>query len=65
MLFFWAGIHKNADRIIANREDPDQTDLGLHCVSRLVWQATSVRNFTTFTVPKQLTSTQRNSFSSN
>ena len=27
-----------------------QSDLGLHCLSRLVWQATSVRN--TFTVNK-------------
>ena len=43
---------------IANREDPDQTasfqkqfDLGLHCLSRLLWQETRVRNFRTFTVP--------------
>ena len=38
---------------IANREDPDQTassDLGLHCLSSSFWQATSVRNFRTFTV---------------
>ena len=28
---------------IANREDPDkQSELGLHCLSRLFWQATSV-----------------------
>ena len=30
---------------IANNEDPDQTaseDLGLHCLSRPFWQATSV-----------------------
>ena len=38
----------------ANREDPDQTacqkqsDLGLPCLSRLLWQATTVRNFRTF-----------------
>ena len=37
---------------IANRVDPDQTakllkqsDLGLHCLSRPFWPATSVRNF--------------------
>ena len=38
---------------IANREDPDQTAssaLGLPCLSRPFWQATSVRNFRTFTV---------------
>ena len=38
---------------IANREDPDQTassqqsDLGLHCLSRPFWQATSDPNFRT------------------
>ena len=36
---------------IANREDPDQqSDLGLPCLSRPFGQATSVRNFRTFTV---------------
>ena len=36
---------------IANREDPDQTllqeqsDRGLCCLIRPIWQATSVRNF--------------------
>ena len=42
---------------IANREDPDQTaseekqsDLDLHCLSRHFGQATSVRNFRTFTI---------------
>ena len=42
---------------IANREHPDQSaseqkqsDLGLPCLSRPFWQATSVRNFRTFTV---------------
>ena len=46
---------------IANREDPDQTassetvsevqsDLGLPCLSRLLWQANTVQNFRTFTV---------------
>ena len=41
---------------IANREDPDQTDfqkqsvLCLPCLFTLFWQATSVRNFRTFTV---------------
>ena len=41
---------------IANREDPDRTasedslksDLGLHCLSRSFWQATSVQNFRIF-----------------
>ena len=43
---------------IASKEDPDQTasleavlqkqsDLDLHCLSRLFWQATIVRNFKT------------------
>ena len=35
---------------ITNREDPDQSDLGLHCLSRPFWQATSVQNFRTFSV---------------
>ena len=45
-----AGIHKMLIRL-ANREDPDKTppqkqsDLGLHCLSRSILMATSVRNF--------------------
>ena len=40
---------------IANREDTDQTalseaDLGLRCLSRPFWQATSDQSFRTFTV---------------
>ena len=42
---------------IVNREDPDQTvsleeqpDQDQHCLSRTFWQATSVRNFRTFTI---------------
>ena len=35
---------------IANRKNLHQSDLGLHCLSRLFWQATSARNFRTFTV---------------
>ena len=52
MFLFRAGIYKMLVRI-ANREDPDQTasDLGLHCLSMLFWQATSVQSFRTFTVP--------------
>ena len=46
------------DILISNGEDLDQTafedcfqsDLGLHCLSRLFWQTTDVRNFGTFTV---------------
>ena len=56
MLVIRARIHKMFVRI-ANREDPDQTasseavsDMGLHCLSKLFWPATSVRNFRTFTV---------------
>ena len=41
---------------IANREDPDQSkkqsDLGLRCLLRPVWQVTSVQNFRTFTICK-------------
>ena len=33
--------------LIANREDPD---LVLHCLSMPFWQATSVQNFSTFTI---------------
>ena len=43
---------------VANREDPIQTaslqsDMGLHCLFRLFWQATIVQNFRIhlFTVP--------------
>ena len=55
MLVNRAGNNKIFVRI-ANREDTDQTaskkrsDLGLPCLSRLLWQATSVRKFRTFTV---------------
>ena len=41
---------------VANREDPvrlllqKQSDLGLHCLSRPFWQATSVQNFRTLTI---------------
>ena len=28
-----------------------QSDLGLHCLSRLNWEATGVRNSRTFTIP--------------
>ena len=40
----------------ANREGPDKTasseaiDLRLPCLSRFLWQATSVQNFRTFTI---------------
>ena len=34
---------------IANREDPDQTGLDLHCLSRHFCQGISVQNFRTFT----------------
>ena len=44
-----AGIHKILLRI-ANREDLDQTDLVLRCLSMPIWLATSVRNFRTLTV---------------
>ena len=50
-----AGIHTVLVRI-ANREDPDKTasptDLGLFCLSRPFWQATSVQIFRTFTIYK-------------
>ena len=55
MLDFKAGIHKMLLRI-ANREDHNQTasleqsDLGLHCLSRPFWKATSTQNFRTITV---------------
>ena len=45
MLVFKAGIHKMLVRK-ANREVPGlmkkQSDLGLHCLSRPVWQATNM-----------------------
>ena len=46
MLAVRDGIHKMLVRI-ANSEDPD---LGLPCMSRPFWQATSVENFRAFTV---------------
>ena len=55
ILFIRAGIHKMLFRL-ANREDPDQTDSseavwsGSALLSRPFWQATSGRNFRTFTV---------------
>ena len=51
MLVFRAGINKMFIGI-ANWEDPDQSasDLGLHCLSRSFWQATSIHNFRTFTI---------------
>ena len=47
--FSRAGIHKFFVRV-ANREDPDQSDLGLPFLSRPFWQVPSVQNFRTFTV---------------
>ena len=44
-----ARIHKMHVRI-ANREDPEQTDLNVPCLSMPFWQATSVQNFEIFTV---------------
>ena len=44
-----ARIHKMLVRI-ANREDADQTALGLHCLSRPFWYVTSIGNFRTSTV---------------
>ena len=32
---------------IANREEADQSDLGLHCLSRPFWQATNIQYFRT------------------
>ena len=54
-MVFRAGTHNLLVRG-ANREDPDhtavlkQSDLGLRCLSKPFWQATSVENFRTFTV---------------
>ena len=57
MLVIRDGIHKMLVRI-ADREDSDQqSDLGLHCLSRpFKWQATSAGNFRTFTVLYQRSS---------
>ena len=51
MMVIRAGIHKLLVRI-ANKEDLDQkhSDQGLPCLSKPVWQATSVCNFRTFPV---------------
>ena len=46
---FRARIHKMYVRI-PNREDPEQTDLVVPCLSMPFCQATSVQNFRTFTV---------------
>ena len=54
MGFFRARIRKMLTVRIANREDPAirllLNDLGLNCFSGPFWQATSVRNFRTFTI---------------
>ena len=58
MLAILPEIHKKMPVRIANREDPTlfrlflqkQSDLGLHCLSRPFWQATSVQNFRTSSV---------------
>ena len=41
---------------IANRKDllQKQSDLGLHCLSRPFWHATSVQNLKTFTIKLSL-----------
>ena len=44
------GTHKMIVRKV-NWEDFDQTASSLPCLSRLLWKATTVRNFRTFTVP--------------
>ena len=49
MLIIRIRIHKWLVRK-ANREDPDQSDLRLCCLSRHFLQATSVRNFRAFTI---------------
>ena len=51
MLVIRGGIHKMLVRK-ANRQDPGrkQSDLGLDCLSKQFWQATSFQNFRTFTV---------------
>ena len=49
MLVVRAEFHKMLVRI-AKSEDPDQTALGLPCLSRPFWQATSVQNFRIFTL---------------
>ena len=44
MLVIRTGVHKILVRIV-NREDPDQTVLGPHCLSKPFWQGASVQNF--------------------
>ena len=46
MLVIRAGIHKMLVRL-ANREDYDQSDLGLHCSSRHFLQTICIQNFRT------------------
>ena len=48
-LVFRAEIHKILVRK-ANREDPDQSDLGLPCLSGLLWPDSYCLNFLTFTI---------------
>ena len=56
MLVIRIGIRKMLVRI-ANREDPDQTNLGLHCLSMHFQEESSVQNFRTFTVFARLQTT--------
>ena len=56
VLVIRAGIHKMLLKI-ANKEDPDQpasSDLGLHCLSRHLRQATHVRNFRTLALAENI-----------
>ena len=48
-----AGTHKMLFRL-ATMEDPKMSDLGLCCLYKPFLQATSVRNFKIFTIPRTL-----------
>ena len=54
MLVIRAGFHKILHRK-ANREDPKQSDEGLHCMCKPFLKATSVHNFRIFTVYPETT----------
>ena len=49
MLVITAGIHKMLARIV-NREDPEQSDMGLQCLSKHFWQAARFQNLRTSTI---------------
>ena len=52
MLVFGGGIHKTLVSIASRVDHPNQSELGLPCLSRSFWKSASVRNIRLFTANK-------------